>query len=660
MPERFLDVSHEALIRGWPRLRRWLDEDRAGLRLQRRITDTAEEWQRSNRDDDLLYRGARLIQAQEWRARHESELNPLEREFLDASIVLKQRVEQEKRLHEAESERVKLLLEKRKRTRIFGVTVFVLGLIILVVLAALGYTLRKQVYILAHTARNFREKAKAVLVDETNPARNITALRNLSFALNSNRQDTEAANMARDLLLQRVWCPPAAPEVRFQQDALLAASFAPGGTNNEVFAAAGNGQLLFWNGRKLSPVRSVFEKPIPANPQQIVQPGFASFSPNGRWLLIIPPTLASTASAEASKQGAPPQGALPARASAGHELSKIQIWRWSMQKRTYESAGEDLQFQRLRGSRITFAWSNESDRLVVINARGTNEAECAFFQVEGTFRELVNRSRQLTEKKIVALAFGLAHSGIAAVSLEPAGSLRNVTLFSFKGDDLQILPMYNGKASILLSEGFQPNDIAFGPGDDEITLTSWNSVGILNLLDGNVTPVPPPTFRDQSQSMRVVVGPGDFATRLVATSLFGRVNVAKSAHRQEPAEPVIFSGSIGIPKFSSDGQRLLILSGGAGNAFDTMRLIDVSPLYRTREAAPRTFEKKPAPPWLAEIASAASALDAGGDGSLITLEAVRERYPESKAGDAYESVGSVFFRRKRATGAQRPVASPAL
>ena len=73
MPERFLDVSHEALIRGWPRLRGWLDEDRAGLRIQRRITETAEEWQRSNRDDDLLYRGARLIQAQEWRARHEAE-----------------------------------------------------------------------------------------------------------------------------------------------------------------------------------------------------------------------------------------------------------------------------------------------------------------------------------------------------------------------------------------------------------------------------------------------------------------------------------------------------------------------------------------------------------------------------------------------------------
>ena len=163
----------------------------------------------------------------------------------------------------------------------------------------------------------------------------------------------------------------------------------------------------------------------------------------------------------------------------------------------------------------------------------------------------------------------------------------------------------NGKDSIRLSEGFQPNGIAFGPGNDELTLTSWNGIRILNIRDGKVTPIPPPTFRDQF--MRLVVGPGDFATRLVAKSLYGRVEVAKGARMQEPAEPVVFRGSIGIPQFSSDGQRLLILSGGILNVFDSMRLIDVSPLYRPQEAAPEKFEEKPAPPWLADIASAVSA-----------------------------------------------------
>ena len=94
-------ASHEALIRGWPRLRGWLDEDRAGLRLglrlHRRITEAAQEWERSNRDSDLLYRGARLVQAHDWRERNKPELNPLERDFLDASISLKHRLEQEEK-----------------------------------------------------------------------------------------------------------------------------------------------------------------------------------------------------------------------------------------------------------------------------------------------------------------------------------------------------------------------------------------------------------------------------------------------------------------------------------------------------------------------------------------------------------------------------------
>jgi hypothetical protein len=225
--------------------------------------------------------------------------------------------------------------------------------------------------------------------------------------------------------------------------------------------------------------------------------------------------------------------------------------------------------------------------------------------------------------------------------LDPAApATRKVSLIS--ADDLEMMPSaMGGQDSIRLSEGFQPNGIAFGPGNDQLTLTSWGGIRILDLLNGNVIPVPPPTFRDQF--MRIVVGPGDFARRLVAKSLYGRVEVAKGAHLQEPAEPAVFGGSMGIVQFSSDGQRLLILSGGLWNLFDRMRLIDVSPLYRTLEPAPENFDEKPAPPWLADIASTVSAPDTSGDGSLLTLETVRQKYPESKAGDPYEAVWRRFF-----------------
>jgi hypothetical protein len=572
----------------------------------------------------------------------------------------RQRAREQERLHKAESERVKLLLEKRKRERIFGVTVFLLGIIMLIAFAALWLVsyrawqlskknatdLKAQVEQLVEKGRTLREKAKEDLDDETNPIKDVTALRNLALALNCNPRDTEAARLARNLLLQHVWCPPAAPAVIYQKDALLAATFVPG-SNNEIFAVSGDGRLLLWNRRELSHFRYLFEKPQ-QDLQHVVQPGSASFSLDGLWLFIIPPTLIPAANAEAPGPGGPQQGVIPPSAGSGHEPCKLQIWRWSIQKRTYESAGEDLEISLLRGSRMNFAWSNESDRVVLINARGSNEAECHLFEVEGnTFRENVDRSNVLNRMKVVALAFAKYGTGFAAVSVDSgAPALRRVSLSSFSGENL-VRFRASGKDSILLSEGFLPNSIAFGPGEDEITLTSWNSVRILDLRDGTVTPVPPPTFRDQF--MRLVVGPGDVATRPVATSLYGRVLVAKGAQRQEPAEPVVYRGSIGFPQFSSDGQRLLILSGGTWNVYDSLRLIDVSPLYRPREAAPEKFEAKPAPPWLADIASAVSAVDASGDGSLTTLETVRKKYPESKAGNPYESVWKRFFPDEHGT-----------
>jgi WD40 repeat protein len=79
------EVAHEALIREWPTLRNWLEENREGLRLHRHLTVTAQEWDASQRDYSMLYRGARLAQAIEWADEHGDDLNQLERSFLEES-----------------------------------------------------------------------------------------------------------------------------------------------------------------------------------------------------------------------------------------------------------------------------------------------------------------------------------------------------------------------------------------------------------------------------------------------------------------------------------------------------------------------------------------------------------------------------------------------
>ncbi|RMB80502.1 caspase, EACC1-associated type [Streptomyces shenzhenensis] len=80
-------ITHEALLRWWPRLRGWIDEDRDALRIHRQLADAAREWQ-STHDRGVLYSGARLATAREWfaDAGHRTVLTPTEQRFLKRSV----------------------------------------------------------------------------------------------------------------------------------------------------------------------------------------------------------------------------------------------------------------------------------------------------------------------------------------------------------------------------------------------------------------------------------------------------------------------------------------------------------------------------------------------------------------------------------------------
>ena len=83
--EGSVEVAHEALLREWPRLREWIEEDAEGRRLRRQITQAAAEWDAAGRDQGELYRGARLSAALDWSAEHAFELNELEGSFVTES-----------------------------------------------------------------------------------------------------------------------------------------------------------------------------------------------------------------------------------------------------------------------------------------------------------------------------------------------------------------------------------------------------------------------------------------------------------------------------------------------------------------------------------------------------------------------------------------------
>ncbi|MET9966141.1 AAA family ATPase [Streptomyces sp. NPDC006356] len=87
-----VEITHEALLHAWPRLRDWIDEDRQGNLLRQRLEEDGRAWEGSNRDSSLLYRGSRLEQAHGWaRSAGHTFLTRSAVEFLAASVRLRRR-----------------------------------------------------------------------------------------------------------------------------------------------------------------------------------------------------------------------------------------------------------------------------------------------------------------------------------------------------------------------------------------------------------------------------------------------------------------------------------------------------------------------------------------------------------------------------------------
>jgi DNA-binding SARP family transcriptional activator len=93
--EPTVEVAHEALLREWPRLRTWLEEDRDEIVAQAQLREAAGGWAALDRDPGALYRGARLEVALDHLDGRDQAVPALEREFLDASRAERDREQQE-------------------------------------------------------------------------------------------------------------------------------------------------------------------------------------------------------------------------------------------------------------------------------------------------------------------------------------------------------------------------------------------------------------------------------------------------------------------------------------------------------------------------------------------------------------------------------------
>lgn len=159
-------VAHEAVVRAWPRLRSWLDDDAAGQATLRHLTVATEDWQLRGRPDSELYRGARLASTLDWRRSAAPVLTAGEADFLDAAeSFAKAQAEQA-----ASLVRQQVRQNRRLRTALAG-TAVALVLALIASLAAVNQ------------GRMSSRTARAALVDQ---------LIAQSFALRATRRDVSA------------------------------------------------------------------------------------------------------------------------------------------------------------------------------------------------------------------------------------------------------------------------------------------------------------------------------------------------------------------------------------------------------------------------------------------------------------------------------------
>jgi WD40 repeat protein len=59
------EIAHDALLRAWPRLRGWLEEDQSSLILYGQLAEDTARWRQDGQDSSRLYRGVQLAAARE-------------------------------------------------------------------------------------------------------------------------------------------------------------------------------------------------------------------------------------------------------------------------------------------------------------------------------------------------------------------------------------------------------------------------------------------------------------------------------------------------------------------------------------------------------------------------------------------------------------------
>ncbi|NMG21022.1 eIF2A-related protein, partial [Brasilonema bromeliae] len=108
--EDTVEIIHETLIKQWPLIETWMNENRDFGTWLERMRAAMSQWEKSDRDSGALLRGKPLADAEDWLQKHEEDLTN-EKEYIHQSLQLREQEKAEKERQELEKLEAQVALD---------------------------------------------------------------------------------------------------------------------------------------------------------------------------------------------------------------------------------------------------------------------------------------------------------------------------------------------------------------------------------------------------------------------------------------------------------------------------------------------------------------------------------------------------------------------
>jgi serine/threonine protein kinase/DNA-binding SARP family transcriptional activator len=110
-----VEISHEALLTEWSKLRDWIEAARDDLRAHRHLAVEMNAWLAADRSGDYLLRGGRLDSIAAWSQTTTMGLRPPEHEYLDASLTARSEEQHVRRVEQRRTTDAERRAKRRTR-----------------------------------------------------------------------------------------------------------------------------------------------------------------------------------------------------------------------------------------------------------------------------------------------------------------------------------------------------------------------------------------------------------------------------------------------------------------------------------------------------------------------------------------------------------------